>query len=34
MEKTILLHCISPDDFRQIIKEAIKEELLEIRKKT
>ncbi len=33
MEKTIMFHCFSLDDFKQIIKEAIKEELLEIRKK-
>jgi hypothetical protein len=33
MEKTIIFHCFSLDDFKQIIKEAIKEELLEIRKK-
>jgi hypothetical protein len=33
MGKSIMLHCISSDEFKQIIKEAIKEELLEIRKK-
>ena len=33
MGKSIMLHCISPDEFKQIIKEAIKEELLEVRKK-
>jgi hypothetical protein len=32
MEKSILLHCISPDEFKQIIKEAIKEELSRVRK--
>jgi len=32
MEKTIMLHCISPDEFKQIIKEAIKEELSRVRK--
>jgi len=33
MEKSILLHCISPDEFKQIIREVIREELLEVRKK-
>ncbi|MFC6877038.1 helix-turn-helix domain-containing protein [Flavobacterium myungsuense] len=31
MEKSILLHCISPDEFKQIIKEVIREELLEVK---
>ena len=32
MEKSILLHCITPAELKQIIKEVIKEELLEVRK--
>jgi hypothetical protein len=32
MEKQILLHCITPDELRQIIKEVIREELLEVKK--
>ena len=32
MEKSILLHCITPEELRQIIKEVIREELLEVRK--
>jgi Helix-turn-helix domain len=32
MGKSILLHCITPEELRQIIKEVIKEELLEVRK--
>ena len=32
MEKSILLHCISPEELRQIIKEVIREELLEVGK--
>jgi hypothetical protein len=32
MEKSILLHCISPNELKQIIKEVIREELLEVRK--
>jgi excisionase family DNA binding protein len=27
MEKSILLHCISPDELKQIIREVIREEL-------
>lgn len=33
MEKSILLHCISPSELKQIIKEIIREELVEVRKK-
>ena len=32
MEKSILLHCITPNELKQIIKEVIKEELSEVRK--
>ncbi|WP_339837280.1 helix-turn-helix domain-containing protein [uncultured Flavobacterium sp.] len=32
MEKSILLHCILPDELKQIIKEVIKEELLQVKK--
>ena len=32
MEKSILLHCISPDELKQIIKEVIREELIAVRK--
>ena len=32
MEKSILLQCITPEELRQIIKEVIREELLEVRK--
>ena len=32
MVKSIILHCITPEELRQIIKEVIKEELLEVRK--
>lgn len=32
MEKSILLHCISPNELKQIIKVVIQEELLEIKK--
>jgi hypothetical protein len=32
MEKSILLHCITPEELKQIIKEVIQEELLEVRK--
>ena len=32
MGKSILLHCMTPEELRQIIKDAIKEELLEVRK--
>lgn len=32
MEKSILLHCITPEELRQIIKEVIREELLEVGK--
>jgi hypothetical protein len=32
MDKSILLHCISPDELKQIIKEVIREELVEVRK--
>jgi hypothetical protein len=32
MEKSILLHCITPDELKQIIKEVIREELFEIKK--
>ncbi len=28
MEKSILLHCITPEELRQIIKEVIREELI------
>lgn len=31
MEKSILLHCISPEELKQIIKEAVKQELSEIK---
>lgn len=31
MGKSILLHCITPDELKQIIKEVIKEELLEVK---
>lgn len=31
MEKIIMLHCISPEELKQIIKEVIKEELSEVR---
>jgi hypothetical protein len=33
MEKSILLHCISTDELKQIIKEVIREELVAVRKK-
>jgi len=33
MGKSILLHCITPDELKQIIKEVIKEELLEVKNK-
>ena len=33
MEKSILLHLISPDELKLIIKEVIREELVEVRKK-
>jgi hypothetical protein len=33
MEKSILLHLISPNELKLIIKEVIREELVEIRKK-
>ncbi len=32
MEKSILLHCITPEELKQIIKEVIQEELLDVRK--
>jgi hypothetical protein len=32
MGKSILLHCINPEELKQIIKEVIKEELLEVSK--
>lgn len=32
MGKSILLNCITPEELKQIIKEVIKEELLEVRK--
>ena len=32
MGKSILLNCITPEELKQIIKDAIKEELLEVRK--
>lgn len=32
MEKSILLHCITPYELKQIIKEVIQDELKEIRK--
>jgi hypothetical protein len=32
MEKSLLLHCITPDELKQIIKEVIREELSEVRK--
>lgn len=34
MEKSILLHHISPDELKQIIKEVIREELIAIKKIT
>jgi hypothetical protein len=33
MGKSILLNCITPKELKQIIKEVIQEELLEVRKK-
>ena len=32
MEKSILLHCITTNELKQLIKEVIKEELSEVRK--
>ena len=32
MEKSILLHCITPDELKQIIKEVIQDELKEVSK--
>lgn len=32
MEKSILLHCITPEELRQIIKEVIRDELIEVKK--
>lgn len=32
MEKSILLHCISPKELKQLIKEAPKEELIDFKK--
>lgn len=32
MEKSILLHCISPEELKKIIKEVIIEELFEVKK--
>jgi hypothetical protein len=32
MGKSIMLHCITPEELKQIIKEVIMEELLEVRK--
>jgi hypothetical protein len=32
MEKSILLHCITPDELKQIIKEIIQDELKEVSK--
>lgn len=32
MEKSILLHCITPEELKQIIIEAIREELKEVNK--
>ena len=32
MGKSIMLHCITPEELKQIIKEVIQEELLEVRK--
>ncbi len=32
MGKSIFLHCMTPEELKQIIKEVIKEELLEVRK--
>jgi hypothetical protein len=31
MEKQILLHCISPDELKQLIKEVIKEEFINLK---
>lgn len=32
MEKSILLHCISPEELKQLIKEVLKEELIDFKK--
>ncbi len=32
MEKSILLHCITPEELKQIIKEVIQEELFKVKK--
>lgn len=32
MEKSILLHCITPEELKQIVKEVIQEEFLEVKK--
>ena len=32
MEKSILLHCISPEELQQIIKDVIKEEFIDFKK--
>ena len=32
MEKSILLHCISPEEFKAIVKDVIREELIDVRK--
>ena len=32
MEKQILLHCISTDELKQLIKDAIKEEFMDFKK--
>ncbi len=32
MDKSILLHCISPDELKQIIREILKEEFIDFKK--
>lgn len=32
MEKSILLHCISPEELNQLIKEVLKDELIDLKK--
>lgn len=33
MEKSILLHCITPEELKQLIKEVLQEELIDFKKK-
>ncbi len=33
MEKSILLHCITPEELKQLIKEILQEELVDFKKK-